>query len=319
MCKKYLYLIFACFSYLYTANVLAEKTVYAELIPVPDGFQPEGVVKGKGHTAYVGSLISGGIYQVDLQSGNGQLLVEGKLGKSAVGLAYDKRSNYLFVAGGLNGTVTVYDVADGTEVASYYIGEEGGFINDGIVTKDAAYFTDSFVPVIYRIPLTANGRLLDVSEISTLPLGGDFTSVPGQFNANGIEASDNGKHLYLVNTYLGALYQIDPDTAAATEVSLTGGGLVNADGILFAHDALYVVLNLSNQLARVEFSSDGVSASITEIITHPEFRIPTTIAGFGNALYAINARFDVAPPPLPGNPPADPNTEFNLVRVGLNK
>ena len=98
-----------------------------------------------------------------------------------------------------------------------------------------------------------------------------------------------------------------------------GGSLESADGILFANNALYVVQNNLNQLARVELSSDGLTASITEIITHPEFRIPTTISSFGNALYAINARFDVAPPPLPGFPPADPNIEFNLVRVGLNK
>lgn len=319
MCNKNLWLIIVCFSYVYVTNAFAEKMVFPELIPVPDGFQPEGVAVGKGHTAYVGSLITGGIYQLDLRSGEGRHLVEGEAGNSAVGLAYDERSDYLYVAGGLTGTISVYDAADGSEIASYHIGEEGGFINDGIVTAEAAYFTDSFVPVIYRIPLTANGRLPQVSEITTLPLGGDFTSVAGQFNANGIEASANGKQLYVVNLFTGALYQVDPDSAVATEIQVTGGNLESADGILFTKNALYVVQNIYNQLARVELSSDGLTGTITDIITHPQFRIPTTIAAFGNALYAINARFDIAPPPLPGNPPADPNTTFNLVRVELNK
>jgi hypothetical protein len=36
------------------------------------------------------------------------------------------------------------------------------------------------------------------------------------------------------------------------------------------------------------------------------FRIPTTIAEFGDALYAVNARFDVPP---------TPDTEYDVVRV----
>ena len=40
-------------------------------------------------------------------------------------------------------------------------------------------------------------------------------------------------------------------------------------------------------------------------ITSPEFRVPTTIADFGNALYAVNARFGTE---IPG-------TEYQVVRV----
>jgi hypothetical protein len=43
-------------------------------------------------------------------------------------------------------------------------------------------------------------------------------------------------------------------------------------------------------------------------ITSPLFRIPTTIAQFDNALYAVNARFDVAP---------TPDTEYEIVRVSI--
>lgn len=135
------------------------KVILPKLISVPTGFQPEGVVRGHGHTAYVGSLKTGGIYEVNLVTGKGQMLVE-SAENPAVGMAYDKRSNYLFVAGGPNGTVTVYDSTDGQIKTVYSVATPGSsFVNDGIVTRNAAYFTDSFAPVVYRIPLANNGRL----------------------------------------------------------------------------------------------------------------------------------------------------------------
>ena len=45
------------------------------------------------------------------------------------------------------------------------------------------------------------------------------------------------------------------------------------------------------------------------------FAVPTAISDFGNALYTINAHFDVAPPPPVG--PYLPNQEYEVVRVGI--
>lgn len=293
------------------------KVVYPKLIPVPKGFQPEGVVRGRGHTAYVGSLKTGGIYEVNLVTGKGELLVESAQ-NPAVGLAFDERSNYLFVAGGPSGTVTVYDSTDGQVKSVYSISNsDNTFINDGIVTRKAAYFTDSFIPVIYRIPLGKNGRLPKPEDIETIELSSNFEFVSGQFNSNGIESSWSGKVLYVVNMTTGHLYQVDPDTGEASQVAITNGDVVNGDGLLFYKHKLYAVLNFSNQIAELKLFDKGSKAKITRHITDSEFRIPTTATGFGNALYVINARFDVAPPPF-GNPEADPELEYNLVRVELD-
>ncbi|WP_455212298.1 SMP-30/gluconolactonase/LRE family protein [Kaarinaea lacus] len=294
------------------------KVVYPSLIPVPNGFQPEGVVSGRGHTAYVGSLKTGGIYAVDLITGDGEILVD-SAENPAVGLAYDERSNYLFVAGGPNGTVTVYDSTDGQVKTVYTVAEPGTtFVNDGIVTRKAAYFSDSFAPVIYRIPLAKNGRLPKPEEVETIALSGDFEFIAGGFNGNGIESSWSGKVLYLVNSTTGHLYRVNPESGHSSQVMITNGDLVNGDGLLFYKHKLYVVKNFNNEIAELKLYSKGSKAKITRTITDPEFRIPTTVTGFGNALYAINARFDVAPPPFFGNPPADPDLEYNLVRVDLN-
>lgn len=292
---------------------------FPDVIPVPAGFQPEGVVTGRGHTAYVGSLANGAIYKVDLRTGKGHVFIEGTDNSSAVGLAYDKRSNYIYVAGGLFGHITVYDATDGAMVKKYHVGAEGGFINDGIVTDNAIYFTDSFVPVLYKIPLYDDDELPEESDVEVLSLSGDFEHTPGEFNANGIEATRDGESLFIVNSFSGLLFKVDPITAEAQVVDLGGVLLNSGDGMLMRGRALYVVQNFLNQIAEITLSADGLSGQLTQMITNPNFQIPTTASYFGNALYAINARFDVAPPPLPGFPEADPATTFDLVRVELNK
>jgi hypothetical protein len=69
------------------------------------------------------------------------------------------------------------------------------------------------------------------------------------------------------------------------------------------------VQNRLNQIAVVKLDSQLTEGTITETITSPDFRVPTTIALFGNALYAVNARF--------GTPPT-PDTEYEVVRVPRN-
>ena len=51
---------------------------------------------------------------------------------------------------------------DGANVASVELTSESTtFINDEVVTRQAVYFTDSFRPVYYRLPLMPNGTLPD--------------------------------------------------------------------------------------------------------------------------------------------------------------
>jgi hypothetical protein len=91
-----------------------------------------------------------------------------------------------------------------------------------IVTRLAASFTDSFNPVLYRVELGSGGRLLDQGAVETVPLSGEFRFVPGEFNANGIEATPDSKWLSVVNSPLGTHYRVDPDTGEAPEIDLGG-------------------------------------------------------------------------------------------------
>lgn len=302
--QKFTLRYFPLFIVVLAAVVLAAP-VYAkpfpDVIPLPNGFFPEGIVVGKGHTAYVGSLANGDIYVVDLRSGEGEILVNGP-GTSAVGLAFDDRSQFLFVAGGDNGDGRVYDSRDGSVVATLDFG--GAFVNDVVVTRQAAYFTDSFAPVLYKVPLNNDGSL--AGSFLLLPLGGDFMFVPNNFNSNGIVATPNGSRLIIVNTSRAELYNVDPNSGEATLIDLNGGSVASGDGLVLNGKRLYVVQNFFNQVAEFKFNSDYTAVTPQESITDSDFDIPTTASIFGNSLYLVNARFTTTP---------GPNVPYDIVRV----
>jgi sugar lactone lactonase YvrE len=270
--------------------VLAQ-VVFPPVIPLPVGFQPEGIAVGKGTTFYVGSIPTGAIFRGDLRTGEGSILVQPQEGRSAIGLDYDERSNALFVAGGMTGQAYVYDGSSGETLAVYTLTEpENVFINDVIVTPRAAFFTNSFQPVIYKIPLGPAGALPDQDAVETIELGGDFEQVPG-FNTNGITATPSGRWLIIVNSSLGALYRVDPETGIATKIDLGDDSVPFGDGLLLDGRILYIVQNQLNQIAVVRLSSDLTSGKLVATIMDDDFSVPTTIDEFGHFLYAVNARF----------------------------
>ena len=281
-------------------------------IALPNGFHPESIVSGYESTAYVGSLLDGRIYQLDLTTGEGEVLVSGVEGNIAAGLAYDERTNYVYAAGALNGTVRVYDGADG-ELKAEYKFTDNGFINDGVVTKNAAYFTDSFLPVLYKIPLTNIGRLPDPSSIEAIPFVGDFQFIEGGFNSNGIESTDGKDELVIVNFATGALYGVNGNSGAVEKFNIPNGTLTTGDGLLKVGRKLYVVEPSINQVSELYINQRANQAIITRTISDPLLQIPTAIAFFDKAFFIVNARFDVAPPPFEA--PSDPSIEFSLTRI----
>lgn len=278
---------------------------FPEVIPLPDGFQPEGIATGTGTTFYVGSIPTGAIYRGDLRTGEGEVIVEPPAGRSAIGLKFDAPTGWLFVAGGPTGSAYVYDAETGATISTIQLETLMSFINDVVVTKDAAYFTNSFQPILYKVPLESIAESPTMPDVIKIPLSGDYQSVPG-FNANGIAATPNGKSLIIVNSTVGALYLVDPETGVATRIDLGTGAVPNGDGILLQGKTLYVVQNFFNQIAVVALNSDFSSGEIVTTITSSLFRIPTTVARFGSTLCVVNSRFDTPP---------TPDTEYEVVCV----
>jgi len=275
---------------------------FPQVISLPNGFQPEGISAGRGTSFYVGSLVDGAIYRGDVRTGAGSVLIPGQPGRIAAGTEVDQR-NRLFVAGASSGAGRVYDAKSGAELASYQFAAPGtSFVNDVVVTRDAAYFTDSLNPVLYVVPLGPGGR---PGKARTLPFSGDLQYQDG-FNANGIEASPDGRTLLVIQSNTGELFAVSAKTGATRVVDLHGATLTNGDGLLRRGNTLYVVRNQNNEIAVVQLDRSYRSGTLTRTITNANFDVPTTVAGFGTFLYAVNARFTTPP---------TPDTTYTVVRV----
>jgi hypothetical protein len=296
--------------------IASGQSLFPETLPLPNGFQPEGVT-AYGFDLLSGSLLDGDVYRVSALTGRGELAIDAPQGRTAVGLKAD-RYGRVFVAGGPLGAAYVYDVETGEALAEYQLAEAGtAFVNDVILTRDAAYFTDSQRPVIYALPLGHGRGLPGPDEGRVIELSGPAADdiVAEQFNLNGIVYAWWARRLIVVNSFRGTLYAIDPSTGASERIDLGDQDVTNGDGLVLRGLRLYVVQNMQNQIAVVRLRPSLSMGEVVDRITDPRFMVPTTADVIGPFLFAVNARFDVAPPPTPGSPSANPDLPFDIVRV----
>jgi sugar lactone lactonase YvrE len=262
---------------------------FPERINLPNGFQPEGIAIGKGHTFYVGSIPTGRIWRGDLRTGQGAVLVPDR-GRQAIGVDIDHRGP-LFVAGGPTGRGFVYDAETGADIASYSFAASGTFVNDVVVTRTAAWFTDSFRKFLYRVAIAPDGTL---GAATAVPLTGDIVFGP-MFNTNGIDATPDGRTLIIVQSNTGKLFTVD-EQGVTNEIELGGATVMAGDGILLDGKTLYVVRNAANRVVVVQLRPDLSAGTVVREITG-DLDVPTTIDEFGRRLYAVNARFTTPPTP----------------------
>ncbi len=288
---------------------------FPEVVSLPNGWRPEGLVIGRGTDVYVGSLADGAIWKGNLRTGQGDVFIAGTPGQATTGLEFESAHSRLWAAGAGTRTGTVYDARTGALLGAYQFAPagSGSFINDVVVTRDAAYFTDSNNARLFEVPFGPGGALPDPSAVRAVPLTGEFpTTTPPTPNANGIETTPDGEALLVVHTVAGQLFRVDPATGVAANVPLTGGSgnVVRGDGIVRRGRTLYVVQNTLNQIAVVRLDRAGTTGQIERTLTNEHLDVPTTadlLFGVG-PLYTVNARF--------GTPPT-PDTPYQIVRVGF--
>ncbi|MFF0475719.1 superoxide dismutase [Streptomyces sp. NPDC004284] len=267
--------------------------------PLPRGFQPEGIAIGRSPYAYFGSLADGAVYRASLATGEGRIIHQGPgAGHSTVGLKIDRSERRLFLAGGWSRDIRVIDPRSGAPLRELSgLGAENTVVNDVILTPDAAWFTDSYQPQLFRLALDRTGEPAD--GITVLPLGGDWTQGP-DFTANGIERTPDGRALLVVNTFQdgGSLLRVDPRTGLARKVDLGDLKIPHGDGLLLLGRDLYVVQQVINQIDVVRLDATGTRGTAIARITDPDrFRVPATAAVWGDRIYLPNARFGLDPDP----------------------
>jgi sugar lactone lactonase YvrE len=237
-------------------------------------------------------------------------------GTPSTGLKVDH--DRLFVSGGSGGDARVIDLRTGQVLKTYTLVPAGtpSFINDVILTGDAAWFTDSLDNALYRIPLGHDhdhgddhgddhghhhghdGRhghhsLPDQSAVQKVDLTGDWVQGAGN-NANGITTTPDGRALLVVNSSNGLLYRVDED-GVAEQVDLGSYVITNGDGLLREGRTLYAVQNQLNKVAVFRLDKSGRSGELRDTLTSPDFDVPTTIARSDGDLFLPNARFTTPP------------------------
>ena len=278
-------------------------------IDLPAGFAGEGISIGAGNTFYAGSLADGRIARGDLVAGTSEVWIDTPAVAPAVGLDADVRHGLLWVAGGPSGNAAVYELGSGETVAALSLTTGAAFVNDVVATRTAAYFTNSFAPELYRVPVSAHG---EIGAPEVIALSGPASNfVPG-FNLNGIAATADGSTLVVVNSATGELFTVDPATGASESIDLGSDDVATGAGIALSGRWLYVLQNgtapgVANQVTVIKLSGDLSSVERLYTVTSPLFETATTLDLRGSLIAAVNAQFLGAP--------IDPEPEVVLLRT----
>jgi sugar lactone lactonase YvrE len=268
------------------ATTAPSSEQFPTVIVLPGATSAEGVAMGAGSMFYAGDFLSGDIYRGDLRNGQVERFIDAPTGRMAVGLKADLRHGLLFVAGGFTGQAYIYDLETGKDLATFNLGV---LVNDVTLTPDAAWFTDSALPQLYRIPVSPGG------PAQTVVVSGPAANLSGFPNLNGIAATADGKALIVSHSALGALFTIDPGTGTSRPIE--GVSVPTVDGILLHGGKLYAVQVGLNHVARIDLSPDLSVGALDALITSPHFQSPATVAAFGDRLVAVNAKYDTGFPP----------------------
>lgn len=293
---------------------------FPNVVDALDGSYPEGFAIGKGFTAYNGS-VDGSIFKMDLRSGRGETLVGPEPGFDWVndcfklGMRVDPRTNYLFVAGCVNGNAYVIDADNGDTIMQYQLGPDGEFAlpNDLTVTKDAVYFTDSYRQFIYRLPLARNGGIpVSSDDITEILLPDVFLLDPyNDFccGGNGIVSTPDGKTLIIGHSNLSALYRVNPATGEVVEIEVSPPLTGFLDGLVMHNRTLYVITpgdSAEDDMVQVVQLDKGLlTGTLVGKITDSNMSGIASGALFGNSLYVNNAHYDAVEYDDDGNPVLD--------------
>ncbi|WP_426514070.1 SMP-30/gluconolactonase/LRE family protein [Dactylosporangium sp. McL0621] len=263
---------------------------------------PESVAADH-HYVYTGSIADGTVYRGRLGTKTLEpFLPAGQDGRTSV-TGIKIAGNRVLIAGAFTGRFFIY-TSTGKLVSSYTVPDTGEptLVNDAAVTPDGdVYITDSFRPVVYRIPAaevnapaTAAHRTLEVAY--QLP---DY--VAGQSNSNGIATTPDGKSLIIGYYYSGALYRLTLATGKTRKI--VAPALPSADGIVRQGNTLYIARAENNQVDSLRLSGDATQAAIVATRTYPGADTTTGVAVSGDRLLVTNSQMDTY---LFGDPQTSP-------------
>lgn len=281
----------------------ARTTTYA--LPGSDVF-PEGV-DTYGRYYYVTSTTDGTVFRGRIGSDDvAEVFLPGGEDGRTSGVGIEATDELLLVAGGGTGTLFVHDRHSGALLGRHTVAAGGSlFLNDVAVTPNGdIYVTDSAGDAVYRI---AAG---DVASTSPPQVFATFTGVDptGQFNANGIVATPDGRYLIVVQSDTGRLFRLSTRDGSIREIDLGGATVTTGDGLELQGSTLYVVRNVG-VVTEVRLQQQLTRGRIVGETSDPSFQLPTTAALDRGRLLVVNSQFDQR-----GLDPVEPFTVSSIER-----
>ena len=261
--------------------------------PDPAG-NPEGIAyQPRTRSFFVSITADGAIYRGTLGSDTVAPFIPGAAGQSGVGIKV--RGNSLYVAGGMTGTITVYDLSTKQAIATFQTGA-GGFLNDLVVTRDGdVWVTDSFRPTLWHV--TGKQVRAGSGTPQAIDVSAAFGTTPGEFHANGIVAL-NSHRFVVVDTTTGMLQRIDVRHGAATIRAVTGITVPGGDGMIRDRGRLVVVQGgAPPQLSFVKLTRSARRGATVGTKTSTNLVGPSTVARARKLYLVVNADFALSKSP----------------------
>jgi sugar lactone lactonase YvrE len=263
---------------------------------------PESIAADR-HHVYTTSIADGTVYRGRPGAKTLEPFLPGGQDNRTQATGIKITGNRLLVAGAFTGRFFIYTDA-GRLVSSYVVPDTGEptLVNDETVTPAGdVYITDSFRPVVYRIPAAevnapATGAHRTLQVAYQLP---DY--VAGQSNGNGIATTPDGKSLIIGYYYSGALYRLTLATGETRKI--VAPALPSADGIVRQGNTLYIARAVNNQVDSLRLSGDATQAAIVATRTYPGADTTTGVAVSGDRLLVTNSQMDTY---LFGDPQTSP-------------
>ncbi|GAB3781305.1 SMP-30/gluconolactonase/LRE family protein [Spirosoma horti] len=289
----------ACVTACNTSDSVFDAPVIPERIAFSATRQyPEGITYAPSFSQFlISSITQGKVGMVDEKGRYTDFISDDKQLISSVGMKV--RNNLLYVCNGDQGVsdkstpqtalktakLFIYDLSSRqairrVDLAALLPGVNH-YANDiAFDDQGNAYVTDSFAPVIYKVPA-------DTSQASLLVNSPLFSGAQG-INLNGIVYHPD-KFLIVVKSNEGKLFKVDlTNTSHVSEI--TGVTLVNGDGMVLYKNDLYVV-NGRNKVSQVR-STDGWQTASLVKTDSVGYNQATTNVLVNDKLYTINARID---------------------------
>ena len=295
---------------------LAQSRVTVLILPDAAAY-PEGVtVDPSTGSVYTNSANTGVVFRVDPDTGASVRIADPLgLGDSppakpvsvALGLKADGQGR-LWVAGARTGSMHVVDIATGERLARFTTPEGPWLINDVALTSDAAYFTDTLRPVMWRV---SRDSVADAALEPWLSFEGTALEYGEEPNLNGIVATPDGHYLIVVLMKTGRLFRIDTHTREVAAIDTGDSTLDGGDGLALIGQRLFLVRQSAGEVVALDLSPDLATAVEAKRIKPDELAWPATIAVRGDRLIVANSQ-------LNRRGSGNPVLPFSLVSIPLS-